>query len=101
MQEWGIVALLLNLESGEMSGQLHVLIALPLGGKEPLVPIDQTQSQPGSGFVRVSIKLSRHVININKYTYIYFFLLALRPNAGHGLLIHEVSRSHTATHHSR
>jgi len=26
---------------------------------------------------------------------------ALQPNAGHGLLIHEVSRSHTATHHSR
>ena len=27
--------------------------------------------------------------------------VALRPNAGHGLLIHEVSRSHTTTHHSR
>ena len=26
---------------------------------------------------------------------------ALRPNAGHGLLILEVSRSHTTTHHSR
>jgi hypothetical protein len=31
----------------------------------------------------------------------FFFLVALRPNAGHGLLIHEVSRSHTTTHHSR
>ena len=31
----------------------------------------------------------------------YFFLVALRPNAGHGLLIHKVSRSHTTTHHSR
>ena len=30
-----------------------------------------------------------------------FFLVALRPNAGLGLLIHEVSRSHTTTHHSR
>ena len=29
------------------------------------------------------------------------FPVALRPNAGHGLLILEVSRSHTATHHSR
>jgi hypothetical protein len=29
-----------------------------------------------------------------------FFSVALRPNAGHGLLILEVSRSHT-THHSR
>jgi len=32
--------------------------------------------------------------------YIFFFV-ALRPNAGHGLLILEVSRSHTTTHHSR
>ena len=30
-----------------------------------------------------------------------FFSVALRPNAGHGLLIHEVSSSHTSTHHSR
>ena len=27
--------------------------------------------------------------------------LALQPPVGHGLLIHEVSRSHTTTHHSR
>jgi hypothetical protein len=32
---------------------------------------------------------------------ITFFFVALRPNAGHGLLNLEVSRSHTATHHSR
>ena len=30
-----------------------------------------------------------------------FFSVALRPNAGHGLLILEVSKSHTTTHHSR
>jgi len=30
-----------------------------------------------------------------------FFSVRLRPNAGHGLLILEVHRSHTATHHSR
>ena len=30
-----------------------------------------------------------------------FFPVALRPNAGHGLLMLEVSRSHTTTHHSR
>jgi hypothetical protein len=29
------------------------------------------------------------------------FFMALRSNAGHGLLIHEVSRSHTTTQHSR
>ena len=32
---------------------------------------------------------------------ILFFPLALRPNAGHGLLILEVSRSRTTTHHSQ
>jgi len=31
----------------------------------------------------------------------FFFPVALRPNAGHGLLILDVSRSHTATRHSR
>ena len=31
----------------------------------------------------------------------FFSPVALRSNAGHGLLILEVSRSHTATHHSR
>jgi hypothetical protein len=30
-----------------------------------------------------------------------FFCVVLRPNAGHGLLILEVSRSHTTTHHIR
>jgi len=31
---------------------------------------------------------------------LFFPPVALRPNAGRGL-IHEVSRSHTTTHHSR
>ena len=31
----------------------------------------------------------------------FLFAVALRPNAGHGLLILDVSRSHTTTHHSR
>ena len=32
---------------------------------------------------------------------ILFFSVALRPNSVHGLLIFEVSRSHTTMHHSR
>ena len=32
---------------------------------------------------------------------IVLFFVALRPNASHGLLILEVSRSHTTTHHTR
>ena len=31
----------------------------------------------------------------------FIFSVALRPKAGHGLLIHEVSRSRTTTRHSR
>jgi len=31
----------------------------------------------------------------------FFFAVVLRPNACHGLLILEVSRSHTTMHHSR
>jgi len=34
------------------------------------------------------------------FIYLFIFAVALRPNAGYGLLILEVSRSHT-THHSR
>ena len=37
--------------------------------------------------------------NVTQTTHL--FVLALRPNAGHGLLILDVSRSHTTTHHSR
>ena len=32
--------------------------------------------------------------------YVLFFFVALWPNASQGLLIHEVSRSHTTTRHS-
>ena len=32
---------------------------------------------------------------------LFFISVELGPNAGHGLLILEVSRSHTTTHHSR
>ena len=42
---------------------------------------------------RNSIQLSRILT--------FFFPVALRPDAGHGLLILDVSRSNTTTHHSR
>jgi hypothetical protein len=46
----------------------------------------------------------QHVKLLLYFLFIYlffYFAVALRPNAGHGLLILEVSRSHTTTHHSR
>jgi len=49
-----------------------------------------------------------HIYNLSILCYKYhtlstalFLCVALRPNAGHGLLILDVSRSHTTTHHSR
>ena len=47
---------------------------------------------------RLQLDCARDTSCHGKY---FFFSMALRPNAGHGLLILEVSRSHTTTHHSR
>ena len=54
------------------------------------------------------IRLTNTLFNLNPfnnyiyiYIYIYLFIsVALRPNAGYGLIL-EVSRSHTTTRHSR
>jgi len=46
----------------------------------------------------MSLNPTTEIIASNHY---FFPPVALRPNAGHGLLILEVSRSHTTTHHSR
>ena len=50
-----------------------------------------------SNFVEVS-KARAHT---HTHTHTHTFSVALRPNAGQGLLILEVSGSHTTTHHSR
>ena len=42
------------------------------------------------------LSADNHYLNLFR-----FFFVALRPIAGHGLLILEVSGSHTTTHHSR
>jgi hypothetical protein len=39
-------------------------------------------------------------VSIDVYMNLFFYLARQSP-VGHGLLMHEVSRSHTATHHSR
>jgi hypothetical protein len=51
----------------------------------------------------IVVIMYRYYIYVYIYTYIYIYIypMALRPDAGHGLLILEVSRSHTTTHHSR
>jgi hypothetical protein len=69
MREWGVAALL-NLEIGEMSGQIHILTALPLGEKSPWYQsnkkLGRTHRHSRSDFVTVSIKLSRLSTNVNK-----------------------------------
>ena len=50
---------------------------------------------------RQSFRIILYSLYAVRCMYIYFFYLAQRPNAGHGLLIHEVSWSHTMTRHSR
>jgi hypothetical protein len=41
------------------------------------------------------------VIKTFVFGVVYFFYLTQQPPVGQGLLIHEVSRSHSMTHHSR
>jgi hypothetical protein len=51
--------------------------------------------------------LSASILNRNKSClfvylfYLFIFPVALWPNAGHDILLHEVSRPHTTTHHTR
>ena len=76
MRERGRAAFILNLETGEMSGQLHVLTALPLEEKNLWYQLNRklgrTQSHSGNVFVAVSIKLCRLAINVNKQIYLAF-----------------------------
>ena len=53
-------------------------------------------------WILVSVKDSEFLDQLNP-SHIFFFVLFLarQPPVGHDLLIHEVSRSHTTTHHSR
>ena len=41
------------------------------------------------------------VHRVDRENFTFTFFLARQPPVGHGLLIHEVSRSHTTRHHSR
>jgi len=66
----------------------------PAYNSTSLVPILRRMSP----FHTLSSCFLRSILILSSYL---FFFVALRPNAGHGLLILEVSRSHSTTHHSR
>ena len=61
------------------------------------------KSRPPPGFDPLTVQpvASRYTDYATRPKYVPFFSVALRPNAGHGLLILDVSRSHTTTQHSR
>jgi len=48
----------------------------------------------------ISYILSYLLFFVQAYLFVYF-AVALRPNAGHGLFVLEISRSHTTTHNIR
>ena len=52
-------------------------------------------------FFLVSIVFTIGLMHTNRLEQFLFLPVALRPNAGRGLLILEVSRSHTTTHHTQ
>ena len=55
-----------------------------------------------SNMARTNVYGKAISLNLFSLTGIHiFFCLALRPKAGHDLIILEVTRSHTMTHHSR
>ena len=58
---------------------------------------ERTETSTEEG-IQVSGEINARYLCVYVHT---FFSVALRPNAGHGLLILDVSRSHTTTHHSR
>jgi len=64
------------------------------------------QQHDSSYFIKTQCQKSLEHENFCHLYYKYIYSpptppVALRPNAGHALLILEVSRSHTTTHHSR
>ena len=87
---------------GVVSSQVHAPTALTPGTVSPLY----TEQKDGWAQERHKTVLqhTRRVTQqvLKQHTScIYIYILALRSNAGHGLLILEVSTSHTMTHHSR
>ena len=64
-----------------------------------LVPAGiRTPDRPARSTLTTQVTLPQLKITT---TLLIFFPVVMWPNAGHGLLILEVSRSHTTTHHSR
>ena len=83
----------------QLSTQLQ---AVELSLRNLLIPRSSNLS-PFCGhqmFIAVFIT-ARPLVTLFFIFLLFIFSVALRPNAGHGLLILEVSRSHTTTQHSR
>ena len=75
-------------------------LRVPQDGKCPSTSGSGTPNPPHwrsdrSHFLKTYLKSGHYLFQNLPKLINHIFLFALRPNAGHGLLIHEVSRSHT------
>jgi hypothetical protein len=87
-----------------LSAEWFVVILLGAHRTEISACLDKTftTTEKLQGVVQAQCLYRRKAMAVHNITYyIYIYIVALQPNAGHGLLILEVSISHTATHHRR
>jgi len=85
-----------------MANILLTILLIPIEGKY-FVAECLFHSPVQLAYVDLSI-FSPFFLLISSHSFLlslFFFPVALRPKAGQGLLILEVPRSHTTTHHSR
>jgi len=79
---------------------LTVLNVLKLFQSTPSTVPSRTDRAASSG-TQLQQPLISLIFQLVHFFFLLLFAVALRPNAGHGLFILDVSRSHTTTHHSR
>ena len=71
-------------------------LTISAGDRPQTYAVDRTATETAECTV-----LQYIAIYCNIAHFVCYCFVALRPNAGYGLLIHEVFRSHTTTHHIR
>jgi hypothetical protein len=85
-----------------LQGMLHLVIVENNGNAETIFPlITKRLALQCNETVNIT-SWQTWAVNCVQHLLVYsLFCLALQPSAGYGLLVHEVSWSHTTTRHSR